>query len=167
MSIKFPPCNSGAGNNCADFMGAWHFLALSAGKPPWPIKFLLLGGGGCWGFLEGGVEVPIFQNIYRLGYYSGKSEESGAHKRGLRKPQIFRENRAKSLPGKSGLFGPDWSLFRAYRGLFGADWDRFLRTSQPQGGNKNSPERAFLGPIGAFWAKPPFAKPPFGFPQNC
>ena len=25
---------------------------------------------------------------------------------------------------------------------------------------------AFLGPIGVFWAKPPFAKPPFGFPQH-
>ena len=24
-----------------------------------PIKFLLLGGGGSWNFLEGGVEVPI------------------------------------------------------------------------------------------------------------
>ena len=37
--------------------------------------------------------------------------QAGAHKRGL-KPQIFRENRAKILPGKSGLFGPDWSLFQ-------------------------------------------------------
>ena len=89
----------------------------------------------------------------------------GAHKWGL-KPQILRENRAKILPGKSGLFGPDWSLFKAYQGLFGADRDRFLRTSQPGGGSKNSPERAFLGPIGAFWPKPPFAKPPFGFPQS-
>ena len=98
-----------------------------------------------------------------LRFFIGKIQ-TGAYKRGL-KPQIFRENRAKILPGKSGLFGPDWSLFRPYRGLFGADWDRFLRTSQPRGGSKNSPERAFLGPIGAFWAKPPFAKPPFGFPQ--
>ena len=47
--------------------------------------------------------------------------QTGAHKRGL-EPQIFRENRAKILPGKSGLFGPDWSLFRAFRALFGADW---------------------------------------------
>ena len=70
--------------------------------------------------------------------------QMGAHKRGL-KPQIFR----------------DWNLFRAYR----ADWDRILRTSQPRGGRRHSPERAFLGPIGAFWAKPPFAKPPFGSPQ--
>ena len=75
----------------------------------------------------------------------------GAHKRGF-KPQIFRENRAKILPGKSGLFGPDWSLFRAYWALFGAKQEKL-------------PESAFLGPIGAFWAKPLFAKPPFGFPQ--
>ena len=34
-------------------MGAWHFGVLSDGKPPTPIKFLLLGGGG-WVFLEGG-----------------------------------------------------------------------------------------------------------------
>ena len=53
--------NSGAGNGRADFMGAWHFLVLSAGKPPMPIQILLLGGGGgCWVFFEGEVEVPIF-----------------------------------------------------------------------------------------------------------
>ena len=28
--------NSGAGNGCANFMGAWHFLVLSAGKLPCP-----------------------------------------------------------------------------------------------------------------------------------
>ena len=28
--------NCGAGNGCANFMGAWHFLVLSAGKPPCP-----------------------------------------------------------------------------------------------------------------------------------
>ena len=52
---------SGAGNGCANFMGAWHFLLLSAGKPPMPIKFLFLGGRGVLGFLGrgGGVEVPI------------------------------------------------------------------------------------------------------------
>ena len=42
---KSSACNSGAGNGRADFMGAWHFLVLSAGKPLMPIKFLLLGGG--------------------------------------------------------------------------------------------------------------------------
>ena len=35
-------------------MGAWHFLVLSAGKTPMPIKFLLLGGGGVLGSLERG-----------------------------------------------------------------------------------------------------------------
>ena len=28
--------NSGVGNGCANFMGAWHILVLSAGKPPCP-----------------------------------------------------------------------------------------------------------------------------------
>ena len=88
----------------------------------------------------------------------------GAHKGGL-KPQIFRENRGEILPAKSGLFGANRDLFRAYRRLFGADRDQFLRTPQPRGKSKNCPERALFGPIGAFWAKPPFAKPPFGFPR--
>ena len=36
-------------------MGARHVCVLSAGKPPMPIKILLLGGGGgVVGFLEGG-----------------------------------------------------------------------------------------------------------------
>ena len=60
VSIEFPPRDSGAGNGCANFMCAWHFLVLSAGKLRVPIKFLFLGGGGSSGFfLEGGVEVPI------------------------------------------------------------------------------------------------------------
>ena len=91
--------------------------------------------------------------------------QTGAHKRGL-KPQIFRENRGQILPGKSGLFGANWGLFRADRGLFGADRDQFLRTPQPRGKSRNCPERALFGPIGAFRAKPPFAKPPFGFPVS-
>ena len=33
---KISARNSGAGNGCADFMGAWHFWVLSAGKPPCP-----------------------------------------------------------------------------------------------------------------------------------
>ena len=91
--------------------------------------------------------------------------QRGAHKRGL-KPQIFRENRGEILPGKSGLFGANRDHFRAGRGLFGADRDQFLRTLQPRGKSRNCPERALFGPIGAFWAKPPFAKPPFGFPRK-
>ena len=74
-------------------------------------------------------DVPQCQNRNE-GTCIGKIQ-TGAHKRGL-KPQIFRKNRAKINPGKSGLFEPHWSLFRAYWGLFGADRDRFLCTSQPR-----------------------------------
>ena len=59
----------------------------------------------------------------------------------------------------------DWTLSRVYRGLFGADQDQFLRTSQ--GGRAEiAPKGPFFRPIGAFRAKPPFAKPPFGFPRR-
>ena len=33
---NFSARNSGAGNGCANFMDAWHFLVLSAGKTPCP-----------------------------------------------------------------------------------------------------------------------------------
>ena len=94
----------------------------------------------------------------------GKKQKGklGKAKRGLTNGGLspnFQRNRAKIFPGKSGLFGPDWSLFRAYRSLFGVDRHRFLRTSQLRGGGRNSTERAFLGPIGAFRAKPPFRFP--------
>ena len=36
---NFSARTSGAGNGSANFMGAWHFLVLSAGKTPMPIKF--------------------------------------------------------------------------------------------------------------------------------
>ena len=91
-----------------------------------------------------------------------ENPKGGAHKRGL-KPRFFRENRGEILPGKSGLFGADWGLSKVCSGLFGADRDQFLRPSQPRGKSRNCPERALFGPIGAFRAKPPFAKPPFGF----
>ena len=38
--------NSGAGNGCADFMGASHFLVLSAGNPH-AHKIPPFRGGGC------------------------------------------------------------------------------------------------------------------------
>ena len=110
---------------CNDFCLQWYLLGRHVCRPKLPRR-----------------------NLIQYKTFFGEIQ-TGAHKRGL-KPQIFRENRAKILPEKSGLFGPDWSLFRAYGGLFGADWDRFLRTSQPRGGSKSSPDRAFLGPIGAF-----------------
>ena len=94
----------------------------------------------------------------------GKSK-GGAHKRGL-KPQIFRENRAKILPGKSGLFGPDWSLFRAYRRLFGADWDRFLRTSQPRGAAEIPPKGPFWAQLAPFGLSPRLLSPRLDFPNT-
>ena len=50
--------NSGAGNGCVNFMDAWKNCALSAGKKPMSIKFLVLGGGGILGLFGGG-GVPI------------------------------------------------------------------------------------------------------------
>ena len=47
--------NSGAGNDCANFMDTWKKCVLSAGKPM-SIKFRVL-GGGFWG--GGGGGVPI------------------------------------------------------------------------------------------------------------
>ena len=68
---KISARNSGAGNGCADFMGAWHFWVLSAGKAPMPIRFLLLGRGhGCF-WKGGGVEVPILF-LWAWGFFRNK-----------------------------------------------------------------------------------------------
>ena len=50
MSVIFLPATLGLDllNGRANFMGARDL------KTPLPIKFLLLGGGGFWAFLEGG-----------------------------------------------------------------------------------------------------------------
>ena len=66
----------------------------------------------------------------------------------------FRENRALS-----GLIGAFSGPIGAFSGLIGTD------SSAPHSRGEAA-ERAFLGPIGASWAKPLFAKPPFGFPQT-
>ena len=49
MSVKLFVRNSGAGNGCANFLGAWKECVLSAGKKTMSIKFLLLGEGGFGG----------------------------------------------------------------------------------------------------------------------
>ena len=89
----------------------------------------------------------------------------GKSKRGLTNGGVSHKFSAKILPRKSGLFGPDWSLFRAYRGLFGADWDRFLHTSQPGKAAEIPPKGPFWAQMAPFGLSPRFAKPPFGFPQ--
>ena len=58
VSVNVFARNSGAGNGCANFMGAWKKCLLPAGKPSTPIKFLVLGGGILVFFL-GGRGVPI------------------------------------------------------------------------------------------------------------
>ena len=50
---NFSARNSGAGNGCANFMGAWHFCVLSAGKNPHAHKIPPF-RGGVVGFLERG-----------------------------------------------------------------------------------------------------------------
>ena len=56
ISIIFFTRNSGAGNGCANFMGAWHFLVLCAEKPqgahenpPFRGEVLDFLEGGCGG----------------------------------------------------------------------------------------------------------------------
>ena len=53
MSVKFSARNSGAGNGCANFMGAWKD-AFFLQEKAMSIKFLVLGGGGILSF-GGGV----------------------------------------------------------------------------------------------------------------
>ena len=55
VSVKNVARDSGAGNGCADFMGAWTFCR----KTPMPITFLVLGGGGIWGLFGGGRSADI------------------------------------------------------------------------------------------------------------
>ena len=69
-------------------------------------------------------------------------------KRGL-KPQKFRGNRTKILPGKSGLLG----LIGAFSG---ADRDLYLHTPQPQGKSRNCPKGLFLACFAPFGPSPCF-----------
>ena len=77
----------------------------------------------------------------------------GAYKQGL-EPQIFRETRARIFTRKSGLLA------------FLADRDQLLCTSQSRGTSGNCHKSGLFGLIGGFWAKPPFAKPPFRSPRK-
>ena len=70
-----PTRNSGPGDGCANFVGAWHFVVLSAGSAH--AHNIALLGRGVWVFLEGGgVEVPILFvigaaiSLIMLGRYS-------------------------------------------------------------------------------------------------
>ena len=54
VSVKYFARNSGAGNGCTDFMGAWKKLPSFCSKTSMPIKFLVFGVGGILGFGGGG-----------------------------------------------------------------------------------------------------------------
>ena len=54
MSVKFSARHSGAGNGCANFMGAWKKGFLSAGKSHVHKIPRFGGGGGILGFFWGG-----------------------------------------------------------------------------------------------------------------
>ena len=70
----------------------------------------------------------------------------------------------------SGLYF--WHFWVFWRVLFSVAGSWVVKT-QPHhlnsfsfGGLAECPDRALFGPIGAFRAKPPFAKPPFKSPRN-
>ena len=88
--------------------------------------------------------------------------QTGAHKRGLQ-PQIFGENRAKTLPRKSGLFGPFSGPIGAFSGPIGTD------SSAPH----SRGEAEEIGPKGPFWAQlapfglsPRLLSPRLDFPNS-
>ena len=66
---NFSARNSGAGNGCANFMGAWHFLFFLL-ENPHAHKFPPFSGGlgVCW---RGGVEVPFFMGVGIWGFLEG------------------------------------------------------------------------------------------------
>ena len=92
------------GDGCTNFMGAWHFLVLSA-------KFLLL-GGGFWVLLEGGgVEVPILV-LLAWGFFREKF--------GMRMNSL-NGDRFEPFRSHRGLLGRVFWLHRFYRGLLQRD----------------------------------------------
>ena len=67
MSVIFPPVILGPGM-AAPILWALAFLVLSAGKPPMPIKFLVL--GGVVAFLHGGGGLKCQFYFYERGDFS-------------------------------------------------------------------------------------------------
>ena len=127
---KIPPVILGTGNGRANFMGAWHFVVLSAGKPhahkiP-PFR------GGVVGFLEGGgVEVPILF-LWAWGF--------------LRLSDLLnRFLNQRSSPGRRSK--SQYELARTER-----DCHRHRREGQPAGTGHNSPSaQSSVSPKTLIW----------------
>ena len=66
MSVKFSARNSGAANGRANFMGAWK-NSLFLQEKAMSIKFLVLEGGGHFGFWGG--EVPDLNFLWERGFF--------------------------------------------------------------------------------------------------
>ena len=120
--------------------------------PEWDRSNLRRHCGVAEAFLLGGVfGTSNFQRILgksKRGLTNGGLSPKFSEKIGQKS---FRENRTFS-----GLIGAISGPIGAFLGLIGT----------AAGRQQKFPERAFLGPIAAFWARPPFAKPPFGLPQE-
>ena len=98
------------------------FGVLSAGKTSMPIKFLLLGGGGFWVFLGGGVEVPILFS-WAWGFFRRKA--SGAFLAvaalSLFKAFLFKESIVKAVTAHELLVLGDVLAFFHCEDLSGSD----------------------------------------------
>ena len=95
----------------------------------------------------------------------GKNPNGGSQTGGLSKT-IFERIGGRSLLGNRAFSGLIGCFSGPIRAFFGADRDQFLRTPQSRWKSRDCPERALFGPIGAFRAKPPFAKPRLDFPVS-
>ena len=93
------------------------------------------------------------------------SNLNGGSQAGNLRPNFSEKIGGNSPLGESGLFGADWGLSKVYRGFFGAFSGPIPPHLTTTIKSRKCPKKALFGPIGAFRAKPPFAKPPFGFPR--
>ena len=103
----------------------------------------------------------LFRSWIKGGSLWGGTERLGVWKCIFSGSEFFQSSEAEiwiseKVVGKSALAN------RAFSGLIGTN---IPPHPQPREETRNWPERALFGPVGAFRAKPLFAKPPFGFPD--
>ena len=104
MSAKFFARDSRAENGCANSMGAWAFLGSFCWKPSMSLKFLVLrgGGGAYFGFLGGGVEVPILF-LWAQGFFWNFAEGRWNRRFNCRESRDFRALKLRVLCGSEHL----------------------------------------------------------------